>query len=153
MNSQMQKGFTLIELMIVVAIIGILAAIAIPQYQDYTIKAKIANALTAAAPLKTAVALCVQEAGGVPDTCDTTDTDTVVTSIPVFNKTKEVASATVTDGVITMILGSGIAANVDGESIIMTPTISATSITWKNTVSTDLTQAAAVNAIEKTNID
>jgi type IV pilus assembly protein PilA len=151
MNSQMQKGFTLIELMIVVAIIGILAAIAIPQYQDYTIKAKIANALTAAAPLKTAVALCVQEAGGVPDTCDTTDT--VVTSIPVFNKTKEVASATVTDGVITMILGSGIAANVDGESIIMTPTISATSITWKNTVSTDLTQAAAVNAIEKTNID
>ncbi len=51
-----QQGFTLIELMIVVAIIGILAAIAIPAYQDYTVRAKISEALTAAAPGKTAVA-------------------------------------------------------------------------------------------------
>ncbi len=57
---QVQQGFTLIELMIVVAIIGILAAIAIPQYQDYTAKAKISEAGTVISPIKTAVAVAVQ---------------------------------------------------------------------------------------------
>ena len=58
---QVQQGFTLIELMIVVAIIGILAAIAIPQYQDYTAKAKVSEAGTVISPIKTAVAVAVQE--------------------------------------------------------------------------------------------
>jgi type IV pilus assembly protein PilA len=151
---QGQQGFTLIELMIVVAIIGILAAIAIPQYQDYTIKAKIANALTAAAPLKTAVSLCAQEAGGVLTTCDTTVTATP-TSIPIFVATKEVASASVADGVITMTLGTGIGSGVDGGNITMTPAVNATSIIWTNasgTSGTAVTQAAALDAITKTNI-
>jgi type IV pilus assembly protein PilA len=157
-NMQMkqgQKGFTLIELMIVVAIIGILAAIAIPQYQDYTIKAKIANALTAAAPLKTAVSLCAQEAGGVLTTCDTTVPAGTVTSIPIFIATKEVASASVADGVITMTLGTGIGSGVDGGNITMTPAVNATSIIWTNasgTSGTAVTQAAALDAITKTNI-
>ena len=67
---KVQQGFTLIELMIVVAIIGILAAIALPQYQQYTTKAKFAEALSLAESYKTAVAMCVQENAGVATGCN-----------------------------------------------------------------------------------
>jgi type IV pilus assembly protein PilA len=56
MMNSMQKGFTLIELMIVVAIIGILAAVALPAYQDYTVRARVAEGLAVASSAKTAVA-------------------------------------------------------------------------------------------------
>ena len=56
MKAQMQKGFTLIELMIVVAIVGILAAVALPAYQDYTIRAKVTEGLSLASAYKTAIA-------------------------------------------------------------------------------------------------
>ena len=58
---KMQQGFTLIELMIVVAIIGILAAVAIPAYQNYTLKAKFTEIVNAVAPYKLAIDLCVQD--------------------------------------------------------------------------------------------
>ena len=61
-----QKGFTLIELMIVVAIIGILAAIAIPAYQDYTIRSKVTELINAAGVCKTSVAEYYQTKGTLP---------------------------------------------------------------------------------------
>ena len=60
MKRQLQKGFTLIELMIVVAIIGILAAVALPAYQDYTIRAKVSEVILAASQCRTGITETVQ---------------------------------------------------------------------------------------------
>ena len=64
---KLQKGFTLIELMIVVAIIGILAAIAIPAYQDYTIRSQVSEGLTLAAEAKTAISEFNSDRGRLPE--------------------------------------------------------------------------------------
>lgn len=146
-KKQAQAGFTLIELMIVVAIIGILAAVAIPAYSDYTAKAKIANAMSAADPLKTWVATCAQEAGGVLDTCDDT-----ATGFPTFSATKEVTAAAVKDGQVVITLGTGIGTGIDGGKITFDPTVNANAITWKASYDGTITNKAVQAAITKNNI-
>jgi type IV pilus assembly protein PilA len=74
----LQKGFTLIELMIVVAIIGILAAIALPAYQDYTIRAQVSEGITLSAGVKNAVADYFSQTGNLPPA----DVTTAVTATP-----------------------------------------------------------------------
>ncbi|MGR9088410.1 MAG: pilin [Gammaproteobacteria bacterium] len=65
-NQKVQQGFTLIELMIVVAIIGILAAVAIPAYQDYTVRAKVSEVILAASACRTSITEVVQTSNALP---------------------------------------------------------------------------------------
>jgi len=89
-----QQGFTLIELMIVVAIIGILAAIAIPAYQDYTIRAQVSEGLSLSSGSKAAVAEFFQDSGSWPTNNELAGLEAVPANI----KGKYVSAVTVTAG-------------------------------------------------------
>jgi type IV pilus assembly protein PilA len=111
-----QQGFTLIELMIVVAIIGILAAIAIPAYQDYTIRAQVSEGLNLSGAAKAAVTEFYQDQGAAPTTNAQAGLDDAIAG-------KYVASVAVgAGGVITVTYGGDANANlIAAGTLLMTP--------------------------------
>ena len=123
---KLQQGFTLIELMIVVAIIGILAAIAIPAYQDYTIRAKVTEGVGFAAAAKTAVSEYYLSNNDMPTMAQsgvTTAATTIVQAVAVARTSGTVGTITVD----FLALGGSTAA---GDDIIFTGTGSATGVAW-----------------------
>jgi type IV pilus assembly protein PilA len=128
---RMQKGFTLIELMIVVAIIGILAAIAIPQYQDYITRAKWQDNIARVASFKTAIAECLQNNNGVLTYCDTTAKVSTATGATIPAAGGNLSAFTVTANTAAMVLGGTPA--VGDCTVTISPSVSATSVTWAYT--------------------
>lgn len=122
MKRQLQQGFTLIELMIVVAIIGILAAVALPAYQDYTKRAKVSELILAASACRTTITEVYQS--GSQTTVDANMWGCEATSTA---PSKYVATVTTdTNGVITVTAATvGIGAGVDGQTLTLIPATAA----------------------------
>jgi len=133
MIKKAQQGFTLIELMIVVAIIGILAAVAIPAYQDYTIKAKVQEAVSLTSPARTAVGIWCSENGDFTGIAGNTSLGLSATATDISGTYTEQVTVTAATGVITATMRNAAPAPapIRGETITWTPTCSANSgTTW-----------------------
>lgn len=137
-----QQGFTLIELMIVVAIIGILAAIAIPAYQDYIARSQVSEALNLAGGQKTTVAELYTQQGVL------TNADSGSNGIPLATSIAGtyVSQVAVADGVITATFkpAGSVAGGLEGNTIVLTPdTSSGGSIVWNCSSSIDASKLPA----------
>lgn len=130
LGKNIQKGFTLIELMIVVAIIGILAAIAIPQYQNYVARAQISEAVNLMGGAKTPLEEFISSNGAFPDGTSSGETLADLGIAP--NNGKYVASITIAEGtaddnagqLIAQMAGSGVASQIQGKELALTRTAS-----------------------------
>ena len=125
---KVQQGFTLIELMIVVAIIGILAAIAIPAYQDYTVRAQVTEGLNLASSAKSAIAETWNARGVAPANraaAGMTPTATDTTG-------KYVTGVEVLNGEIIISYGADAHTNINPDTLVLTPYLSADfSVSWQ----------------------
>ncbi|MFZ5560660.1 MAG: pilin [Pseudomonadota bacterium] len=119
----LQKGFTLIELMIVVAIIGILAAVAIPAYQDYTIRTKVSEGLSLASGVKATVAETRLSVGSWR-----TDNTGYGLALATSIEGNNVASISAASNVITITYSNDAA--IQGKNLLMTGTVTAGGVLW-----------------------
>jgi type IV pilus assembly protein PilA len=129
---KVQQGFTLIELMIVVAIIGILAAVAIPAYQDYTIRAKLTEAMSIASQAKTAVSEFYISQGSMPADqaaagLDATATNYATTDIV---QQMEYTRTSATVGVVEMMIQDIGGDTAASDTFILTATGNSTGVQW-----------------------
>ena len=117
----LQKGFTLIELMIVVAIIGILAAIAIPAYQDYTIRSQVSEGLTLSADIKAGVAEYMAQTGNWP--LDLAQAGVASAGAAASKSARYVQSVDVANGTITIVYGRDVNSKINGSILSIQPLV------------------------------
>ncbi len=119
MKRSAQKGFTLIELMIVVAIIGILAAVALPAYSDYTTRAKVTEVILAASSGRTAISEAAATLGALPDAA----------SVTINNQISTYVNGVTWDGTVVTATAKGDSA-ITGSTITLTPSYNNGQVTW-----------------------